>query len=163
MICKLENKSGLLFQYIFKLRLCISIVPGSAEEAAVVFGEAASLSIQKQYLHHGLASQSLLTLNEDCNLVSARNFSSEDVSQRQFKHMQGNNIRDVSGNSHVILGGASGHPMNGSSSLSFYNTPSPMPMQVYISYLLHFCSSSPAFIAASLSFLPLPNIPHGFE
>ncbi|XP_021807124.1 cell division cycle protein 27 homolog B isoform X1 [Prunus avium] len=105
-------------------------VLGSAEEAAVVFGEAASLSIQKQYLHHGLASQSLLTLNEDCNLVSARNFSSEDVSQRQFKHMQGNNIRDVSGNSHVILGGASGHPMNGSSSLSFYNTPSPMPMQL---------------------------------
>ncbi|BBH08360.1 CDC27 family protein [Prunus dulcis] len=105
-------------------------VLGSAEEAAVVFGEAASLSIQKQYLHHGLASQSLLTLNEDCNLVSGRNFSLEDVSQRQFKHMQGNNIRDVSGNSHVILGGASGQPMNGSSSLSFYNTPSPMPMQL---------------------------------
>ncbi|RXH74616.1 hypothetical protein DVH24_029337 [Malus domestica] len=105
-------------------------VLGSAEEAAVVFGEAAVLSIQKQYLHHGLASQSLLTLNEDCSLVSGRNFSSEDVSQRQFKHVQGNNIRDMSGSSHVSLGGASGQPVNGSSGSSFFNTPSPMPMQL---------------------------------
>ncbi|KAM1478990.1 hypothetical protein ACFX2I_026344 [Malus domestica] len=107
--------------------LCIL---GAAEEAAVVFGEAAVLSIQKQYLHHGLASQSLLTLNEDCNLVSGRNFSSEDVGQRQLKHVQGNNTRDLSGNSHVSLGGVSGHPVNGTSGSSFFNTPSPMPMQL---------------------------------
>ncbi|XP_061993975.1 cell division cycle protein 27 homolog B isoform X1 [Rosa rugosa] len=105
-------------------------VLGSAEEAAVVFGEAAALSIQKQYLHHGLASQSFLTVNDDCNLVSGRNFSFEDVSPRQLKLMQGSNTRDSSGNSHVILGGVSGQPTNGSSNISFYNTPSPMPMQL---------------------------------
>lgn len=78
------------------------VVSVTAEEAAVIFGEAAALCIQKQYLHHGLASQSMLTLNEDCNLVYCRIFSSEYFSPRQLKLMQGNNIRD-SGNSHVIF------------------------------------------------------------
>lgn len=113
---------------------------GSAEEAAVVFGEAAALSIQKQYLHHGSASQSLLTINDDCNLVSGRNLSFEDVSPRQLNLMQGSNTRDSSGNSHAILGGVSGQPTNGSSNISFYNTPSPMPMQVNMKFFVHFCS-----------------------
>ncbi|PRQ46672.1 putative 43kDa postsynaptic protein [Rosa chinensis] len=130
--------SWLIYRYtdrrksaIHHFKQALTIDPScSAEEAAVVFGEAAALSIQKQYLHHGLASQSLLTVNDDCNLVSGRNFSFEDVSPRQLKLMQGSNTRDSSGNSHVILGGVSGQPTNGSSNISFYNTPSPMPMQL---------------------------------
>lgn len=124
----------------------------------MVFGEAAALSIQKQYLHHGLASQSLLTVNDDCNLVSGRNFSFEDVSPRQLKLMQGSNTRDSSGNSHVILGGVSGQPTNGSSNISFYNTPSPMPMQVYIKFFLHLFSAVFSHIAASIFFDTSLNI-----
>lgn len=124
----------------------------------MVFGEAAALSIQKQYLHHGLASQSLLKINDDCNLVSGRNFSVEDVSPRQLKHMQGNNTRDSSGNSHVILGGVSGQPTNGSSNISFYNTPSPMPMQVYIRFSFILFSDVLSHIAPFIFFVTLLSI-----
>lgn len=106
---------------------------GAADEASIVFGEAAARCMQKQYLHHGLASQSLHVSNEDRNFASARNFFSlEDASPRQLKHMQGNNIRDNPGNYHnnAILGGASTQFLTGSSSnVPFYNTPSPMATQ----------------------------------
>lgn len=111
------------------------IVLGAAEEATAVFGEAAALCIQKQYLNHGSASQSLHISNEDRNLVSGRNLGQgpDDASPRQLKHMQGNSLRDIPGNYHgaTALGGAASQPSNGSSSnISFYNTPSPMASQV---------------------------------
>lgn len=123
-----------------------SCLSGAADEASIVFGEAAARCMQKQYLHHGLASQSLHVSNEDRNFASARNFFSlEDASPRQLKHMQGNNIRDNPGNYHnnAILGGASTQFLTGSSSnVPFYNTPSPMATQVwqsvfYIMEVLH--------------------------
>jgi anaphase-promoting complex subunit 3 len=106
------------------------IVLGAAEEATAVFGEAAAFCIQKQYLPHGLASQSLNMPNEDRSSVSARNFGPgpDDASPRQFKNMQGNNLRDIPGNYH---GAAAVQPSNGgSSNISSYNTPSPMVSQV---------------------------------
>ncbi|XP_059432667.1 cell division cycle protein 27 homolog B [Corylus avellana] len=105
-------------------------VLGAAEEATAVFGEAAAFCLQKQYLPHGLASQSLNMPNEDRSSVSARNFvpGPDDASPRQLKHMQGNNLRDIPGNYH---GAAAVQPLNGSSSnISFYNTPSPMVSQL---------------------------------
>lgn len=71
--------------------------------------------------------------NDDHNLVSARNFGSEDVSPRQLKHLQGNNLRDVPGNNHGAssIGGTASQPTNGGlPNLSFYNTPSPAATQV---------------------------------
>lgn len=69
--------------------------------------------------------------NEDHNLVSARNFGLEDVSPRQLKLMQGNNVRDIPGNYHgATISGASSQPPSGMSNVSFYNTPSPMGTQV---------------------------------
>jgi anaphase-promoting complex subunit 3 len=106
------------------------ITLGAAEEATAVFGEAAALCIQKQYLSHGSASQSLNMPNEDRSTVSARNFGPgpDDASPRQLKHMQGNNLRDIPGKYH---GAAAIQPSNGgSSNISFYNTPSPMVSQV---------------------------------
>ncbi|KAJ0091066.1 hypothetical protein Patl1_13321 [Pistacia atlantica] len=110
--------------------LCIL---GAAEEATAVFGEAAALCIQKQYLHHGSTSQNLYSINEDRNLVSSKNCGSEDVSPRQLKNMQTNNLRDVPGNHHgaAMLAGASNQPLNGgASNISFYNTPSPVATQL---------------------------------
>lgn len=110
------------------------LVSGAADEASIVFGEAAARCIQKQYLHHGSASQNLHVSNEDRNFASARNFSSEDVCPRQLKHLQGNNIRDIPGSYHnsTVLGGTSTQSLTGSSSnVSFYNTPSPMASQVW--------------------------------
>ncbi|XP_044472496.1 cell division cycle protein 27 homolog B-like isoform X2 [Mangifera indica] len=106
---------------------------GAAEEATAVFGEAASLCIQKQYLHHGSTSQDLYSSNEDCNLVSSKNFGSEDASPRQLKNMQTNNLRDIPGNYNgaSVLAGASNQPLNsGPSNMSFYNTPSPVAAQL---------------------------------
>ncbi|CAK9149376.1 unnamed protein product [Ilex paraguariensis] len=105
---------------------------GVANEATVVFGEAASLCIQKQPLHHGLVSQSLQTCCEDQNLVSSRSAGAEDVIPRQSKHMHGNIPRDVPGNYHgtVLSGGATSQPQNGGlANISFYNTPSPIAAQ----------------------------------
>lgn len=111
------------------------VVSGAADEASTVFGEAAARCMQKQYLHHGSASQSLHVSNEDRNFASARNFLSlEDASPRQLKHVQGNNIRDIPGNYHnnTVLGGPPAQSLTGgSSNLSFYNTPSPMAAQVW--------------------------------
>ncbi|XWS72081.1 hypothetical protein CRYUN_Cryun02cG0009900 [Craigia yunnanensis] len=143
---------GLVYRYtdrkknaIHHFRLALSIDPllwaayeelcvlGAAEEATVVFGEAAALCIQKQYLHHGLASPSLRMSSEDYNLVSSRNFGSEDVSPRQLKHTQGNGLRDIPGNHHgaAVLSRAASQPQNGGpSNMSFYTTPSPMASQL---------------------------------
>ncbi|CBI28012.3 hypothetical protein VitviT2T_016470 [Vitis vinifera] len=106
---------------------------GAAEEATAVFGEAAALCIQKQHLHHGLASQNLQTSIEDRNLVSGRNLSSEDVSPRQLKHIHANNLREIPGNYHgaAMSGATASQSLNsGPSSTAFYNTPSPMVAQL---------------------------------
>lgn len=136
-ICLLVTFSA-WFHY-FWVNICsglsFSIVLGAAEEATAVFGEAAAICIQKQYVSQGSSSQSLHMSNEDRSLVSLRNFGPvlDDASPRQLKHLQGNNQRDIPGNYHgaAVLGGAASQPSNGgSSNLSFYNTPSPMASQV---------------------------------
>ncbi|XP_022987617.1 cell division cycle protein 27 homolog B-like isoform X4 [Cucurbita maxima] len=106
--------------------LCIL---GAAEDASSVFGEAAVLSIQKQYLHH--RSENLQTLNDDLNSASARNNNSDDVRTRQLKHTQSNNLRDIPTNYQGTfnLGGAASQIVNGGSNISFYNTPSPVAAQ----------------------------------
>ncbi|KAG6589947.1 Cell division cycle protein 27-like B, partial [Cucurbita argyrosperma subsp. sororia] len=107
--------------------LCIL---GAAEDASSVFGEAAVLSIQKQYLHH--RSENLQTLNDDLNSASARNNNSDEVRTRQLKHTQSNNLRDIPTNYQgtVNLGGAASQIVNGGSNISFYNTPSPVAAQL---------------------------------
>ncbi|XP_057436249.1 cell division cycle protein 27 homolog B isoform X2 [Lotus japonicus] len=107
--------------------LCIL---GAAEEATAVFGEAAALCIQKQYLNCSTTPK-LHSSTEDCNLVDTRHSASEDVNPRQLKLMQG--LKDIPLNHHgaSILGGTSGQPINsGPSNISFYNTPSPMVTQL---------------------------------
>ncbi|XP_044464916.1 cell division cycle protein 27 homolog B isoform X2 [Mangifera indica] len=111
----------------------LGLFTGAAEEADVVFGEAAALRIQKQYLHQGSTSLNLYSSNEDRNLVFSKNFGSDDVSPRQLKNMQTNNLRDIPGNYHgaSMLAGASSQPLNGGpSNMSFYNTPSPVATQL---------------------------------
>ncbi|KAK2965292.1 hypothetical protein RJ640_004161 [Escallonia rubra] len=110
--------------------LCIL---GAAEEATAVFGEAASLCIQKLYLHHGLASQSLHASSDDNASTTTKNFGLEDISPRQLRHMHGNNFKDSTGTYHgaVLSGGAAFQPPNGGpANTSFYNTPSPMIPQM---------------------------------
>lgn len=122
------------------LGLIFFVVSGAADEAAAVFGEAAARCIQKQYLNHGSASQNLHVSNDDRNFSSVRNLSLEDVSPRQLKHMQGNNVRDIPGNYHnnTVIGGASTQSLTGSSSnMPFYNTPSPMATQVMVICVIH--------------------------
>ncbi|XP_022731116.1 cell division cycle protein 27 homolog B-like isoform X2 [Durio zibethinus] len=143
---------GLIYRYtdrkksaIHHFRLALSIDPllwaayeelcvlAAAEEATVVFGEAAALCVQKQYLHYGLASPNLHMSSEDYNSVSSQNFGSEDVSLRQLKHTQGNNLRDIPCNYHgaAVLSGPASQPQSGGpSNMSFYNTPSPMTSQL---------------------------------
>ncbi|KAK7340772.1 hypothetical protein VNO77_21485 [Canavalia gladiata] len=106
--------------------LCIL---GAAEEATAVFGEAAALCIQKQYLHCS-NSPKLHSSAEDGNIVDARHTVSEDVSPRQLKLMQG--LKDIPGNHHgaSILGGTAQSINSGLSTISFYNTPSPMATQL---------------------------------
>ncbi|KAE8714134.1 Cell division cycle protein 27-like protein B [Hibiscus syriacus] len=139
---------GLIYRYtdrkksaIHHFRLALSIDPllwaayeelsvlGAAEEATAVFGEAAALCIQKQYLHQGEAT--LQISSEDYNLVSSRNFASEDACPRQVKHTQGNSYRDILGNNHgaAVSSGAASQPQNDGPS-PFYNTPSPMASQL---------------------------------
>ncbi|KOM36678.1 hypothetical protein LR48_Vigan03g005900 [Vigna angularis] len=102
---------------------------GAAEDATAVFGEAAALCVQKQYLHC-LTTSKLQSSAEDCNLVDTRHSVSEDTSPRQLKLMPG--LKDVPGNHHgaSILGGTSQPINSGLSNISFYNTPSPMATQL---------------------------------
>ncbi|CAI0425560.1 unnamed protein product [Linum tenue] len=102
-------------------------VLGAAEEATAIFGEAACLGIQKQYCHHLAVTHNMHVSSEDRTVASTRNSSSEDGSPRQLKHMQGTNLRELSGNCHVSSAGVGSQPSNGGPpSLGFYNTPSPM-------------------------------------
>ncbi|CDP08586.1 unnamed protein product [Coffea canephora] len=106
--------------------LCIL---GAAEEAATVFGDAASLCIQKQHLPHGLGSKSMQASAEDQGLMSSRNVGAEDLSPRHLKNIHGNSQRDAAGNYHSAPqpGGTGSQPLNGGpTTLSFYSTPSPM-------------------------------------
>ncbi|KAE8674358.1 Cell division cycle protein 27-like protein B [Hibiscus syriacus] len=126
---------------IHHFRLALSIDPllwaayeelcmlGAAEEATVVFGEAAALCIQKQYLHHGLASPNLHAPSEDYSLISSQKLGSEDVIPRQLKHTQGSNLRNIPGNHHGAAISASQPQNSGPSNISFYNTPSPVASQ----------------------------------
>ncbi|CAH2051184.1 unnamed protein product [Thlaspi arvense] len=100
--------------------LCIL---GAAEEATAVFGETAALSIQKQYMQHLSTSLGLNTYNEERNLTSTKNTSTEDYSPRQSKHTQGHGLKDISGNFHSHGNGAV-------SNMTFYNTPSPVAAQL---------------------------------
>lgn len=105
---------------------------GAAEDATAVFGEAAALCIQKQYLHCSTSSK-LHSSAEDCNIVDTRHSASEDTSPRQLKLMQ--SMKDIPGNHHgpSILGGTAQPINSGLSNISFYNTPSPMAAQVIAS------------------------------
>ncbi|KDO66522.1 hypothetical protein CISIN_1g004340mg [Citrus sinensis] len=143
---------GLIYRYtdrrknaIHHYKMALSIDPllwaayeelcmlGAAEEATAVFSEAAALCIQKQYLQNGLATQNLYLPNEDRNLVSSKSAGTEDISPRQLKHMQANNLRDIPGNYHgaAVSAAAASQPLNGGpSNASFYNTPSPITTQL---------------------------------
>ncbi|XP_047265495.1 cell division cycle protein 27 homolog B isoform X3 [Capsicum annuum] len=103
--------------------LCIL---GAAEEAAVVFGEASLLCIEKQHLYQGNQSRNFQASTDDQN-VASKNIVSDDISPRQSKHTHSNNLREISGNYYAAaiqnLGGAS-------TNMSFYNTPSPMASQL---------------------------------
>ncbi|CAJ1947310.1 unnamed protein product [Sphenostylis stenocarpa] len=107
--------------------LCIL---GAAEEATVVFGEAAAILIQKQYLNCSTSPNPHMS-PEDSNEVAPIPCMSEEGSPRLLKQMQG--LKDLGAYHHgsSILGGATGQPINsGSSNMSFYNTPSPMVAQL---------------------------------
>ncbi|KAK7364952.1 hypothetical protein VNO80_13701 [Phaseolus coccineus] len=107
--------------------LCIL---GAAEEATVVFGEAAAFCIQKQYLNCSTSPNDHMS-PEDSNEAAPRSCIPEEGSPRQLKQMQG--LKDIAAYHHgaSILGGATCQPINsGSSNMSFYNTPSPMVAQL---------------------------------
>lgn len=110
-------------------------VTGAAEEGTAVFGEAASLYVQKQYSANGLASQSMLASTENKNLVPAKNLNLHDPSPRQVKSMHGTTLKDNSANYHgtTLSGGASSNFVNGGfANMSFCSTPSPMAAQVLL-------------------------------
>lgn len=73
---------------------------GAAEEPSAVFGEAAALSIQKQYMQQLPSSLGLNMYNDERNTTSVKNTSSEDYSPSQPKHTQGHGLKDISGNFH---------------------------------------------------------------
>lgn len=121
--------------YLIKLFFFLPIVLGAFDEATVVFGEAATICIKKQYLAQLSSSQSLPMSNVDHSLVSTGNFGpgSDDNSPRQLKHMHGNSLRDIPVDYYgaAAPGGAATLPSIGClSNICFYNTPSPMASQV---------------------------------
>lgn len=100
---------------------------GAAEEAARVFGDAAFLSVQKQLIPHGLALKSLQSSIENQNVNSSKNFVSEDLSPRHMKQLHSNSQRDISVTYHGLpQAGGTGSQNGGTTTVSFYNTPSPM-------------------------------------
>ncbi|XP_057757546.1 cell division cycle protein 27 homolog B [Arachis stenosperma] len=103
---------------------------GAAEEASSVFGEAAAVCVQRQYLSCSTSPRSQSSA-EDSNLVDSRHCVSDDASPRQPKHMQG--LKDIPGthNGASVFGGTASQPINSSlSNISFYNTPSPVIAQL---------------------------------
>ncbi|KAL1834007.1 hypothetical protein ACET3Z_003658 [Daucus carota] len=108
-------------------------VLGAAEEGNAIFGESASLYVQKLYSGHAVVSQSMLSSTENKISVSVRNPSPHDPSPRQVKNMHSNTLKDNSGSYHgtALSVGASGQFINGSSAdMTFYSTPSPMTAQI---------------------------------
>lgn len=106
---------------------------GAAEEGNTIFGESASLYVQKKYSGHGLVSQSMPSSTENKNSVPARNLSPHDPSPRQVKNLHSYTLKDnpVSYQGAALSGGASGQPANGSfANMTFYSTPSPVTAQV---------------------------------
>ncbi|KOM56340.1 hypothetical protein LR48_Vigan10g223200 [Vigna angularis] len=107
--------------------LCIL---GAAEEASIVFGEAAAFCIQKEYPDCSTSPNSHMS-PEDSNEVAPRSCIPEEGNPRQLKQMQG--LKDIAAYHHgaSILGGATCQSINsGSSNMSFYSTPSPMVAQL---------------------------------
>ncbi|KAI3800749.1 hypothetical protein L1987_28843 [Smallanthus sonchifolius] len=108
---------------------------GAAAEASTMFGESASECIQKQYMSHDVGPQ-LQASSDDHNVVSGRQQVPENVSARQLRHLNGNNVKDTSLNHNgAVFSGstaaAASQPNNGvHASISFYNTPSPMATQL---------------------------------
>ncbi|PIA42766.1 hypothetical protein AQUCO_02000310v1 [Aquilegia coerulea] len=105
---------------------------GAADEASGVFGESAALSIQHQSMYHGSDSQHVQTAIEDRSVLAGRTLGPEEANSRQLKHVHGNSLRDLPVSHHgaAIGVGASSQPLNGgSSTMSVYSTPSPMPSQ----------------------------------
>ncbi|XP_052482694.1 cell division cycle protein 27 homolog B isoform X3 [Gossypium raimondii] len=119
------------FQMVHLVIIFLALFTGAAEEATVVFGEAAALCIEKQHFYLGLASPNLHVASEGCNLVSSLNFSSEDVSPRQLKNTQVNSFRDIPSNHHgAAISASQPHNGGGPSNISLYNTPSPLASQL---------------------------------
>lgn len=116
-----------LVMILYFASLLLDDIPGAAEEAAAVFGEASLLCIQKQHIDQGNQSQNLQASTDDQN-VASKNIVSDDISPRQSKHTHSNNLREISGN---YNGAAAIQNLGGvSTNMSFYNTPSPMASQV---------------------------------
>lgn len=111
-------------------------VLGAAEQASAVFGESAVLTIEKQQKQqqqqqHALTSQNVLTSSEDHNQVSAKSLG--DANPRQLRSSHSSSAKDASGSYQGATGpsAAVNQPLNcAPSSLSFYNTPSPMASQL---------------------------------
>ncbi|CAI9106489.1 OLC1v1005662C2 [Oldenlandia corymbosa var. corymbosa] len=105
--------------------LCIL---GDAEDATRVFGDAASVCVQKQHMTHESALQSLRSSTNYQFVNASKNFGSEDVSPRPMKHMHSNNQRVISANHHGLsqTGGTGSQSLNGPNAVCLYNTPSPM-------------------------------------
>ncbi|KAF5810721.1 putative tetratricopeptide-like helical domain superfamily, acetyltransferase A, auxiliary subunit [Helianthus annuus] len=111
---------------------------GAAGEATTVFGESASECIQKQYISHDVGPQLQQASSDDHNVVSGRQQVAENVSARQLRHSNGSNIKDNNSLNHngAVFSGntvaaAASQSNNGvHTSISYYNTPSPMATQL---------------------------------
>ncbi|CAO2826956.1 unnamed protein product [Amaranthus hypochondriacus] len=111
--------------------LCIL---GSAEEASTFFDESAVLAIQKQQQQqsqNAITSQNFGNTTEERNQVSSKSLG--DASPRQLKSIHSSSAKDASGSYQgaIASSAAVNQPINcAPSSLSFYNTPSPMASQL---------------------------------
>ncbi|KAJ6832678.1 cell division cycle protein 27-like protein B [Iris pallida] len=104
--------------------LCIL---GSAEEANECFNDSSAARIQQQ--HFSVSGFQKMDMgNDDQNLPSGRLMNLGDSSPRQSKQPHANNVREVLGNPHCLMG--SGQPSNSGPNLSQYNTPSPTATQL---------------------------------
>lgn len=115
---------------------------GSAEEASTFFDESAVLAIQKQQQQqsqNAITSQNFGNTTEERNQVSSKSLG--DASPRQLKSIHSSSAKDASGSYQgaIASSAAVNQPINcAPSSLSFYNTPSPMASQVRYVLLLCF-------------------------
>ncbi|KAI4376583.1 hypothetical protein MLD38_014329 [Melastoma candidum] len=128
-------KQALLIDPLFWVAYEELCTLGAAEEAGAIFGEPASIYIQKRYFPDGCPLQNLHSSCDDQNLNVAKSFTSaDDSSSRQLKHMLGNNTRDVQGINPgtVVSVRCLSQPLNGAAAghLTVYNTPSPVVAQL---------------------------------